>query len=264
MQLYPSHRPFQSHPIYRHSTTMQWCCGYYWLPQGLELHHYRSYVRTHFAVLQFKILLRMITNMIHMISHTPSSYNIIKIVRNRLEQGPLTCPEHWTVVSQNLEHLTLFFSKPGTPDSADLFLHESYFLKLRQCTLTLKLAGKISQMKQSILNTFISTCIVPLCLYNQEKHFLKQITLKTLATAWQNHQKSHDKFLNDCFIWSVYMSTFSLRGPQNTCHVLQCAVIQGGSSLSLQLIREREVVSGMRVRRVFRDTQHTKLLWWTT
>ena len=142
MQLYPSHRPFQSHPIYRHSTTMQWCCGYYWLPQGLELHHYRSYVRTHFAVLQFKILLRMITNMIHMISHTPSSYNIIKIVRNRLEQGPLTCPEHWTVVSQNLEHLTLFFSKPGTPDSADLFLHESYFLKLRQCTLTLKLAGQ--------------------------------------------------------------------------------------------------------------------------
>ena len=142
MQLYPSHRPFQSHPIYRHSTTMQWCCGYYWLPQGLELHHYRSYVRTHFAVLQFKILLRMITNMIHMISHTPSSYNIIKIVSNRLEQGPLTCPEHWTVVSQNLEHLTLFFSKPGTPDSADLFLHESYFLKLRQCTLTLKLAGQ--------------------------------------------------------------------------------------------------------------------------
>ena len=40
--------------------------------------------------------------------HTRLSYNIttnIKIVINRLEQGPLTCLEDWTVVSQNLEHL---------------------------------------------------------------------------------------------------------------------------------------------------------------
>ena len=51
-------------------------------------------------------------------------YPTIKIGRNRQEQGPLTCREHWTVVSQNWNTWLRRF-----------ILHENYFLKLRQCKI---------------------------------------------------------------------------------------------------------------------------------